>query len=632
MRAWYHRLRESAALLGACAALAACGSEQPEINLCAADLAITGVVYTSPVILGTAFTVSGTGFDVECGQVKVIFKGYYAGRNIEVETIPAVESLNRITFNADPGLLGQFGSSGSIFSGTLGVRVLKTGYAANEASYPVQFEIGGMLQPVLSQVNPVDVTLYAPVSVAGSGYIQGEEGESVAILDGTFEKDEGGSVAVTAAETPVMLAEVSDRTRGYFQFAPSIAGISPGTFTGTVRVANRHADGTVLESGSLSVLFILGSTLVTGITPAETSLGGIIAIEGAGFIGATMEETMTFMVDGTAYPYGGDPIPVSGLELIGRFVSGGRVEYDVIPTRVDTRLVAQDFGFQRGNFVGTITPVLEYEGVQIYGFPMDTTFTLGPVKQVVWVQFQDSFSRTLRLFGLRAVESYAREAILEKMRRVYGGLNVDFRAEEPTDYYPGGYAIIEIAGPDPNGKGIFGYDNTTGKDVWNLRLHDKVGGVNAETQEDGYPGYGGVFIDSLLCWSDDRPEDVPCPVGFEKEPTFDAIFGPVRANEVVAGEYPAGPDAARVAMIGEVLRIFGNIVGDVTAHELGHSFGLAHPYGAPDLFHNEPPGPGCLMDAGAYRPFDERAEINGAPPGSWCGDEGPYLHTILPLE
>ena len=50
---------------------------------------------------------------------------------------------------------------------------------------------------------------------------------------------------------------------------------------------------------------------------------------------------------------------------------------------------------------------------------------------------------------------------------------------------------------DPNGLGLFGYDNTPGKDDGNTRLYDKLGGLNAQTQQDGYPGYGGVFLESI---------------------------------------------------------------------------------------------------------------------------------------
>ena len=82
---------------------------------------------------------------------------------------------------------------------------------------------------------------------------------------------------------------------------------------------------------------------------------------------------------------------------------------------------------------------------------------------------------------------------------VYAGINVEFRTEPPLDFAQ--YAEVDIGGPDPNGLGLLGYDNTPGKDVGNSRLYDRIGGVNAATQGDGFPGYGGVFSDNFLGFS-----------------------------------------------------------------------------------------------------------------------------------
>jgi hypothetical protein len=136
----------------------------------------------------------------------------------------------------------------------------------------------------------------------------------------------------------------------------------------------------------------------------------------------------------------------------------------------------------------------------------------------VFVSFLSSFSETLRTFGLRAVETDVRAQLLDKFRRTYAGVNVEVRDAPPDDYYVGGYAVVEIGGPDPNGRGLFGYDNTPGKDVGNLRLHDRIGGANAEVQEDGYPGYGGIFVESFLCWSSHRPSGMICPDGVNDRP------------------------------------------------------------------------------------------------------------------
>src|SRR5690606_16775281 len=89
------------------------------------------------------------------------------------------------------------------------------------------------------------------------------------------------------------------------------------------------------------------------------------------------------------------------------------------------------------------------------------------------------------------------------------------------------YSEVDISGPDPNGLGLLGYDNTPGKDVENQRLYDRIGGVNAMTQEDGYPGYGGVFIESLFGYSEDTKGLTEAT---RYSPPFDALFDPFRLD------------------------------------------------------------------------------------------------------
>ena len=99
-----------------------------------------------------------------------------------------------------------------------------------------------------------------------------------------------------------------------------------------------------------------------------------------------------------------------------------------------------------------------------------------------------------------------------------------------------------------------------------------------------------------------RPVFAPCG-------SFDEIFDPVRRQEVVADEWPNGATAGRRAQIQLAIHALSSMVADSAAHELGHSLGLALPYGSPAQYHNPQPREGCLMDAGSHRPFAERARI-----------------------
>jgi hypothetical protein len=225
------------------------------------------------------------------------------------------------------------------------------------------------------------------------------------------------------------------------------------------------------------------------------------------------------------------------------------------------------------------------------------------------------------------------------MERDYTTVNVDVRLEPPTDFAL--YAEVEIAGPDPNGLGLLGYDNTPGKDNGNERLFDRIGGVNATTQEDGFPGYGGVFIESLFAFSEDPEpfaEKIPAA-----DPAFDEIFDPFRPDRggrpVVAADLAGNavpvltsgegcPATERSQQIACAVWVLGNLIGTTLSHESGHSLGLANPFS--EGFHNFSDEPNRLMDSGGDRPFAERAELFGQGPARFCTTEYEYLRQILP--
>ncbi len=276
---------------------------------------------------------------------------------------------------------------------------------------------------------------------------------------------------------------------------------------------------------------------------------------------------------------------------------------------------------------------------KLAGDPIPVTLQILPIKQVIYVDFKNYYT-SLHYFGLRAADDLVRRRVIATTRRIFSTVNVEFRDAVPTDFAV--YSTVDISGPDPSGRGDFGYDNTPGKDVANVRLFDRIGGVNATTQADGYAGFGGIFTESFFAFS-------AHPNGLAKQgdvaPLFDEIFDPFRpdvdGSEITASELaalappeltsgdgcPAAHDDRRMQIACAVWTL-GSLVGSTMAHEVGHSLGLADPYGPPKSYHNNGDLPDRLMEVGPARPFDERA-ILGAGPAEFCQTEYEYLRDIL---
>ena len=96
----------------------------------------------------------------------------------------------------------------------------------------------------------------------------------------------------------------------------------------------------------------------------------------------------------------------------------------------------------------------------------------------------------------------------------------------------------------------------------------------------------------------------------------------------------SGPkEAFETLGLGDVIRraihTLGNLVGNTATHEIGHSLGLPR---APECgaYHNAA-GDRQIMDCGADRPFEERAELTPGSNAVWTPENRRYLEEILPL-
>jgi hypothetical protein len=607
------------------------------------DTGLEGLALTAvnpgTVVPGSLVVIEGSSFVGEpWGTSRLHLSGSFGGAAAEIDLPALFVDFDRMEIDADADFFAAFGADEGDFQGSATVQVDSPVDGLMHESEPIEVTLSlrQQLTPTLSGVDSgVVIFINDKIPLTATGLLMGgNEGTTVASLAGCFRVGEGECVDTGTVEVPVE-TEGWNRDDGTFAFAPTIAGIRPGSFEGTVLLINRHEAGAVTQSELANVAYTVSEPALYAVSPTAVSLGQFVDVEGGGFVGGEQGGVTLIELTGTFTPDGGGPMDVT-LTLVPEFVEGRLVRY--VLNEDDSLGRALDLRRITGTFSGEVTPVVQYEADEVVGAP--TTFTLGiaPVKQVVYLVFEPSYVESLRHFGLRALDQQIRQRIIDVVTRDYRTVNLEVRLEEPTDFAL--YSVVEISGPDPNGIGLLGYDNSPGKDTGNKRLYDQVGGVNAVTQEDGSPGYGGVFIESLSAFSQ-HPGDHAAEVD-QADGRFDDVFDhfrpdqdgrPVSSNDLAGGAPAALADGSgcpagdRDGQIACAIFVLGSTIGTTLSHEIGHSLGLANPFG--EGFHNNSDEPNRMMDNGGDRPFGERAEL-GEGPGDFCVTEYEYLRDILP--
>jgi hypothetical protein len=606
------------------------------------------------LVPGSGIVATGRSFvGAELGATRLRLRGAMGGVPVDVALPARFEDYDRMAVDWPGGLAAGLPAEEGVLAGEAIVEVdsLLDGRTHASTARPVTLTIRAALEPRLDSVHDGVIFVNEPIVVEGDGLLLGgAEGRTVAEVAGCFRPTGAATCApITPRAVPVRPENPFDRTRGAFPFDPRIAGILPGSFEGTVTLRNLHgplAGEIVLESAPLLGDWELVPPAIFSRSPGAASLGQYVEIRGGGFVGPHPDDpdpaasSTLLEIEGELLPGGGGPpIPVE-LILVPEFVAGPLVRY--VMNEEDDLGALVDLRRETGRIQGRIRPVVSHGADTIEGdwrpFELDAAW----IRQVIWIQFLPSYVESLRHFGLRAVDARIRDRVFEVARRDYTGVNVDFRDESPEDFAL--YSRVDISGPDLNGLGLLGYDNTPGKDVDNVRLYDKIGGVNATTQEDGYPGYGGVFVESFFGFSE-HPGSLARRLD-GADAVFDRIFDPFRPDrggrpvataDLAGGAIPGPPsgdgcpaDGDRPAQIACAIWALGSMIGTTTTHEIGHSLGLANPYG--QGFHNPGDLPNRLMDAGSARTFRERAELMGEGPAVFCDEEYAYLRAILPTD
>jgi hypothetical protein len=607
------------------------------------------IVSVQPAVLvpGTTLVIEGRSFaDQTLGATRVLIRGTANGeqgaRGVTLTLTPRFVDFDHLEIDLDDELIGLLGGDAEL-DATVQIEIdSHVDFAIHTTrQLPVTLSVRTRLTPRLDRVLNDRGLLFVNdrVLIEGDGLFLGSaEGATIARVEGCFQAEgAAGCAAIEPVELPVAADRAFDRTAGAFLFDPAIAGIRSGSFRGEVSLENRHAGGTTVAGGRASIEYDLIETTVFAVTPGAASLGQYVEVIGGGFVAAGAGSSTLIRLAGVFTPDGdGRPLEVD-LLLVPEFVDGRKVRYVISEDDSLSDLV--DLRTQTGVIAGQLEARVSYGEETITGNTIDVELRLAPVKQVVHIVFTPQYVGSLRHYGLRAVDERIRRRVVEVVERDYRTVNLEMRRERPGDFAL--YAEVEIGGPDPNGLGLLGYDNTPGKDVGNVRLHDRIGGVNATTQLDGFPGYGGVFIESMFVFSA-NPGKFAHPSSVA-DSRFDDIFDPfrpdrggrpVRAADLHGLSVPvldsgeACPATDRATQIACAVFVLGNLIGTTVSHELGHSVGLANPHGG-DVHHLSD-APNRLMDQGVYRPFLERAELHGQGPAEFCDEEYRYLRVILP--
>ena len=507
----------------------------------------------------------------------------------------------------------------------------------------VEFDAAWSLDPSVDGSGPPEVHLEDLWVVHGIGILLPGEGENGLRFEGTW-TGPPGTVEEVDRVAPVASLEALDRTRGILRFPLLAKTPGPGRFQGNLRLWTRTIGGVEGTSDPFPADLQVTDPEILSVEPAEGVLGQRVLVLGAGWPGASegwpegisqeSPGSTVFRIQGVFRPEAGGPDSTVDRWLVPELFRGTEARLWVRAEARGDRLVSDWFGARSGVFEGTIQAVVTPaggNGTPWTSRPLPWRWPLRTTGQTVVVRFLPGFDQSLDRFGLASLGPEVRRAILETIDGIYRDYDLRVLDRAPEDLDPNHVSVLEIGGPDPNGRGLLGLDNTPGKDVGNLRLFDRLGGANAEVQADGFPGYGGVFLDSFLQWSAHPPGGRQALPGGapEAEPAFDDVFDPVRSRSAIREEWEGGGEERRVAQVREAVRVLGRLVGETAAHEIGHSLGLADPYGPPTSYHNATDEPGCLMDAGNARPFAERAALPDAPETRFCHDHPAYLMDVL---
>lgn len=578
------------------------------------------------LMLGTPVELAGKGIvSADLGDHRLRI----TGPGVDFQTKMAVTTEGSLLYTVEQSLLAVMPSGTDVAATITITRTLFEDGSESIVTQKANISVVDNIAPTVIAFQSPDDVLFPgdAVTVKGKNFLLKGEGHTVLVLEGTFQTKVPPETTTVQAVLPVT---GKDRETIIFELTPDVLGIRPGLFNGSLTVANEASTGKLDGTGLDNIIRTLEPPRIDQIQPAIAARGQRIQVAGRGFLPTDpfFEATTLIRIEGEfAQAKSSASLVLQGPTALAlfpdAFVGNHAMDYVLRVARTPSGELT-GLGLFPGSFDGVVSPMIISGPETILGTGVPFKLEIAPQRQVVYVKFLPGFSAVAAEMGLEPLEGQIKQRILDVCHRDYTGINIEFRDTRPDDFIE--YSIIEVGGQDPNHAGLFGLDNTTGKDVGNLRFNDVIGGANAETQEQGYYAFGGVFVRSFYQLSPSVPGVEPLPIASAR---FDDLFGPFMPSLGGTPFSDGELGGARQAQADQAVRALGNIVGNTVSHEIGHSLGLANVEGK---FHNSGDNPGWIMDAGNFRPFTERAELDGDGPAQWSPNNRAYLERILPVE
>ncbi|HZO12198.1 MAG TPA: hypothetical protein VFB62_03040, partial [Polyangiaceae bacterium] len=274
---------------------------EPPDKAWATDIALSRI--DPPVLVpGSRIVVAGGSFVPDFGGPSWLhLEGTLDGAAVDVRLPAQFVDYDRMEVSWPGGLEAGMPSDGGTFAGEGWIEAESSldGLSHRSLSLAVGLDIHTDLAPRLDMLQNETLFVNDPIVAYGDGFLLGgDEGTTLAIVEGCFTRaNETECTPVGPTEVPASPVSPFDRTRVVFPFSPHIAGILPGSFSGSVQFVNRHASGIENATMALTTANEIVEPAIFSFSPSEASLGQYVDVAGGGFVGIENDPSSVTVIE-----------------------------------------------------------------------------------------------------------------------------------------------------------------------------------------------------------------------------------------------------------------------------------------------------------------------------------------------